>query len=317
MTTKLLAILLTLLSCTCHAAVSSYPADIIILPNDGQKPILELIQNAVESVWICSYNLSDKKIINSLCTAKQCGVDVRVMLEGKQYGNSTVNIESAKKLIRAGITFSWSNPQFILTHANYIIVDHCKILLMTLDLTESIIHDRGYGVFISDQEIIREAEAVFIADWQKKEHIPAYSGILLCPDNSTQGIIELISNTKKKLWIQAHLLQDEEIIKSIIEAKNRGVSLRIILAETTPLSNDINLETQKYLSQYGISIKLQSIPSLHNTMMLFDEKIAFVGSQGLDAQSLNDNREMGIVIIYPQAIKRLKWIFSYDWKEGR
>jgi len=317
MTIKLLTILLILLPCICHAEVvpslSSYPVDVIILPNDGQKPILELIQNAVESVWICSYNLSDKKIINSLCTAKQCGVDVRVMLEGKQYGNSTINIESAKKLIGAGIVFSWSNPQFILTHANYIIVDHCKILLLTLDLTESLVRNRGYGVFISNLEIIREVEDVFVADWQKKEHIPAYSGILLCPDNSTQGIIELISNTKKKLWIQTHLLQDEEIMESIIEAKKRGVRLRIILAKATPLTNDINLKTQQYLSKYGISIKLQSIPSPH-TMMLFDEKIAFVGSQGLNTRSLNDNREMGIVITYPQAIKRLKWIFLHDWK---
>ncbi|MDI6781736.1 MAG: phospholipase D-like domain-containing protein [bacterium] len=319
MITKLLALsLILLLPYSCHAGVvpSPYPADIIVLPNDGQKPILELIRNATESVWMCSYKLSDKKIISSLCIAKQCGVDVRVMLEGKPYGSSTVNTEAANKLVGAGITFSWSNPQFTITNANYIIIDHRKIVLLTLDLTEeSLAQYRGYGVFIGDPKVVREAEAVFIADWQKhekKEYASACPCMLISPDNSRQRLLEIISNSKKKIWIQAYLLQDEEIIGCLIEAKRRRVNIKIILAEAAPLVNDINLKTKKYLSNQGISVKLQRTPCPQGIMMLIDEKIAFVGSQGLDTQSLNDYREMGVVITHSQVIKRLKWMFSHD-----
>lgn len=322
MIAKLLALsLILLLPCSCYARdlpspaklVSSYPVDMIVLPNDGQKPILELIQNATESVWVCSYELSDKKIISSLCTAKQCGVDVRVMLEGKPYGSSTVNTDSANKLIGAGITFNWSNPQFTLSHANYIIIDHRKVALITLDLTESsLTRYRGYGIFISDPRVVHEAESVFIADWQKKEYTPVCPYMLISPDNSRQKLLEIISNAKKKIWIQTHLLQNEEITDSLIEAKRRGVNIRIILSEATPLINDINLKTQRYLFNQGIRIKLQKAPYPYGTMMLVDEKIAFVGSQGLDTQSLNDNREMGIVIASSQAIKRLRWMFLHD-----
>ncbi|MEK7813363.1 MAG: phospholipase D-like domain-containing protein [Candidatus Desantisbacteria bacterium] len=316
MIARLLALLLILvLPCNCHAVVvpSSYPADIIVLPNDGQKPILELIQGASESVWVCSYELSDKKIVSSLCTAKQCGVDVRVMLEGKPYGSSTINTESAKKLIGAGIAFSWSNPQFTITNANYIIVDHRKIVLLTLDLTEeSLAQYRGYGIFIGDPKVVREAEAVFIADWQKKEYSSACPSILISPDNSRQRLLELIASAKKKIWIQAHLLQDEAIMDCLIEAKRRGVNIRITLAEAAPLVQDINLKTQRYLSNQKISVKLQRTSYPHGTMMLIDERIALVGSQGLDAQSLNDYREMGVIITHPRVIKRLKWMFSHD-----
>ncbi len=316
MITKIIALLLILLlPYSCHAGVlsSPYPADIIVLPNDGQKPILELIQNATESVWMCSYELSDKKIVSSLCTAKQCGVDVRVMLEGKPYGTSTVNTESANKLIGAGIAFSWSNPQFTITNANYIIIDHRKIVLLTLDLTEeSLTQYRGYGIFISDPKVVREAEAVFIADWQKKEYAPACPSMLISPDNSRQKLLEIISNAKKKIWIQTHLLQDEEIIGCLIGAKRRGVNIKIILAESIPIVKGINLKTQKYLSTQGINVKLQRTPYPHGIMMLIDEKIALVGSQGLDTQSLNDYREMGVVITHPAAIKRLKGMFSYN-----
>lgn len=315
MITKILAVfIMILLSCICHAddSPSPYSADVIVLPNDGRKPILDLIQNAVESVWVCSYELLDEKIIDSLRIAKQCGVDVRVMLEGKPYGSSTVNTGSAKKLIGTGISFSWSNPQFTLTHANYIIVDHRKILLMTIDLTESsIIRNRGYGVFIDDPRVISEAEAIFLADWQKKEYTPVCPGMLFC-DNSRQGLIELISNAKKKIWIQTYLMQDEEIMESIVEAKKRGVSLKIICSEATPLVNDINLKAQKYLSSHEISIKLQQTLSPYSTLMFLDEKIVFIGSQGLDTKSLNNNREMGIIITCPQAIKRLKGMFLHD-----
>ncbi|MBI4778045.1 hypothetical protein HY792_03905 [Candidatus Desantisbacteria bacterium] len=316
MITKLLTLSLILLlpySCLAGVVPSPYPADVIVLPGDGQKPILELIQNATESIWVCTYELSDKKIISSLAAAKQCGVDVRVMLEGKPYGSSTVNTETAKKLIGAGIAFSWSNFQFILTHANYIIIDHRKVALITLDLTESSLAQyRGYGIFISDPKVAGEAEAVFIADWQKKEYIPVCPCMLISPDNSKQKLLEIISCAKKKIWIQAHLLQNEEIMDSIIEAKRRGVNIKIILAEATPSANDINLKTQRYLSKQGIRIEFQRTPYPHGTMMLIDERIAFVGSQGLDTQSLEDNREMGIVITSSNAIKRLKWMFSHD-----
>ncbi|MBU0702165.1 hypothetical protein KKE26_12890 [bacterium] len=313
--------LFVLLPYICHAVVvpSPYPADVIVLPDDGQKSILELIQNAAESVWVCSYELSDKKIISSLCTARQCGVDVRVMLEGNPYGSSTVNAESAKKLIGAGIAFSWSNPQFTSTHANYIIIDHRKIVLITLGLTESNFSQyRGYGIFIGDPRVVTETEAVFVADWQKKGYVPVCQSMFISPDNSRQRLLDLISNAKKKIWIQAHLLQDEEVMDSLIEAKRRGVNIKIILAEETPsttilsLVNDINLKTQRYFSKQGIRIKLQQTPCPQGTMMIVDEKIAFIGSQGLDTQSLNDNREMGVVIAYSRAIKRLKWIFSHD-----
>ncbi len=316
MIARLLALsLILVLSCICHAGVvpSSYPADIIVLPNDGQKPILELIQNAAESVWVCSYELSDKKIISSLCTAKQCGVDVRIMLEGKPYGSSTVNTESAKKLIEAGIAFSWSNPQFTITNANYIIIDHRKLILLTLDLTEeSLAQYCGYGIFVGDPTAVREAEAIFIADWQKKEYAPTCPCMIISPDNSRQRLLELIASAKKKIWIQAHLLQDEEIMDCLIEAKIRGVNIKITLAEAVPLVHDINLKTQRYLSNQKISVKLQRISYPHGTMMLIDERIAFIGSQGLDTQSLNDYREMGVVITHPRVIKRLKWMFSHD-----
>jgi phosphatidylserine/phosphatidylglycerophosphate/cardiolipin synthase-like enzyme len=310
MIAKLLALsIILLLSHSCLAGVvpSIYPADIIVSPGDGQKSILELIQNATESVWICSYELSDKKIISSLATAKQCGVDVRVMLEGKPCGSSTVNTESAKKLLGAGITFSWSNPQFTITNANYIIIDHRKIVLLTIDLTESSLTQYcGYGVFISDPKVVREAEAIFIADWQKKEYTITCPCMLISPDNSSQGLLEIISIAKKKIWLKTHLLQNEGIMDSLIEAKRRGVDIMVILSKEKPLVNDINLKAQRYLSNQKIRVKLQRTPYPRGTVMLIDEKTVFVGSQGLDTRSLNDNREMGIVLTHPQAIKRLK-----------
>jgi phosphatidylserine/phosphatidylglycerophosphate/cardiolipin synthase-like enzyme len=294
---------------------SSYPAEVIVLPNDGKRAIIKLLESAVESIWICCYMLSDEDIIDSLCGARKCGVDVRVMLEGQPYGNKTINYSTAKKLIEANIEFSWSNPKFALTHAKYIIIDHRKLLLMTFNLCESVfLNNREYGVLIHDLKAVKEMEAIFNVDWQRKEYIPVSSSLILSPENARKRLIKLINSAKKKIWVQMLVMEDEEIMDALIEAKTRGVKIRVLLAE--PKKIETNATAEKYLKKHKILVKFQHKPFLHAKMMLFDNKVAFVGSQNITVQSLDDNREVGIIIKYPKAVRRLKWMFFKDWRKG-
>ena len=56
---------------------------------------------------------------------------------------------------------------------------------------------------------------------------------------------------------------------------------------------------------------------IHAKMISVDEKIAFVGSENFSETSLNDNRELGIILTDKAIINSLSDIFIQDWKLAR
>jgi cardiolipin synthase A/B len=52
---------------------------------------------------------------------------------------------------------------------------------------------------------------------------------------------------------------------------------------------------------------------MHAKIIVMDNKIAFVGSENISEQSLDQNRELGILVADPSALNRLQTTFQYDW----
>jgi cardiolipin synthase A/B len=52
-------------------------------------------------------------------------------------------------------------------------------------------------------------------------------------------------------------------------------------------------------------------------MLLADGQLAFVGSENFSATSLDDNRELGIMIADPTALATLNQTFQQDWSSAQ
>ncbi|EQD32537.1 phospholipase D, partial [mine drainage metagenome] len=70
------------------------------------------------------------------------------------------------------------------------------------------------------------------------------------------------------------------------------------------------------LVRHGVDIRLLKRPYLHAKLILTATR-AFIGSQNLNRTSLEQNREVGILIRNPVVLKRLRKQFAKDWAHGR
>jgi cardiolipin synthase A/B len=52
---------------------------------------------------------------------------------------------------------------------------------------------------------------------------------------------------------------------------------------------------------------------MHAKIIVVGNKEAFVGSENISAQSLHQNRELGIIVSDPSVSNTLQTTFQYDW----
>lgn len=293
-----------------------YPARLFIEPDDGRAPIIEAIRAARGSIDLACYLFSDGQIIDELIKAQERGVRVRVILEREPYRGSPVNYKTRKKLEAAGIHFKWASSIFALMHAKVIIIDKTRALVMTLNLSRSAFtKNREYGVLIENPDIAGEIGRIFEADWKEKGYRSREPNLIISPENSRRKLTTLILRTKRRLWLQQLLLEDNEIMEALREAAGRGVEIKVLLAD--PMRVEGNLAARRYLEEFGIGVRFQYRPKLHAKFIDFDGECVFVGSQNLSSQSLDLNREIGILLVDKESILKLEETFLKDWERGK
>ena len=104
----------------------------VIIPGDKYK-IVDQIDSAQESIYMEMYTLTDEDVIGSLISAKERGVDVKVILDNGQEYNKDAYIT----LGGSGVSVEWSDPQFKITHSKLMIIDNETVVLGSPNFTHS------------------------------------------------------------------------------------------------------------------------------------------------------------------------------------
>jgi phosphatidylserine/phosphatidylglycerophosphate/cardiolipin synthase-like enzyme len=52
---------------------------------------------------------------------------------------------------------------------------------------------------------------------------------------------------------------------------------------------------------------------IHAKVIIIDRKAAFIGSINFSKYSIDRNRELGIIVMDPEIIRRLEDVFNRDW----
>jgi cardiolipin synthase len=72
-------------------------------------------------------------------------------------------------------------------------------------------------------------------------------------------------------------------------------------------------EAVKTLTGKGVKVRDISSPYMHAKIIVVDGKKAFVGSVNISKNSLDNNRELGILVSDQQVIQTLEQTFAKDW----
>jgi phosphatidylserine/phosphatidylglycerophosphate/cardiolipin synthase-like enzyme len=289
-------------------------AGLFVEPDDGRQPILEELAAARESISLIVYLLSDDEIIAALEDASARGITVRVMLEQHPFGGGGGQEKLFERLEAAGIQVRWSNPVFRFSHIKTFLIDNRVAIIMNLNLTRSAFtNNRELAVITNRPEDVAEAVAIFAADWER-EGVPTPGSLVVSPTNSRQQLLDLIGRAQSSLDIYAEVVRDPEMLRAIIDAVERGVDVRLVMSGT---AEDSNARDRAWLASSGVRVHVISDPYIHAKMFLADERELFVGSQNLTATSLDQNRELGIILTDAGSIERAGRVFDQDFQAGR
>lgn len=124
----------------------------------GLRLYLSLINRARRSVFITTpYLVCDDEILNSLCSAAECGVDVRIILPGvpdKKYVNFITKSHYCR-LISGGVKIYEFKKGFI--HSKTIVADEEKAVVGTINLDyRSFSETLECGCFFTEKAIVSE-----------------------------------------------------------------------------------------------------------------------------------------------------------------
>ncbi|MFX1517103.1 MAG: phosphatidylserine/phosphatidylglycerophosphate/cardiolipin synthase family protein [Promethearchaeota archaeon] len=109
------------------------------------------------------------------------------------------------------------------------------------------------------------------------------------------------------------------LVRSLIDAKQRGVSIRVQVNEDSD-SDDV---TAYFLSK-GIEVKWMGnsqtstnwLSDTHNKLVIIDDKVTLLSSINFGENAFTNNREAGMVIQSENVADYYATIFQLDWSDG-
>ncbi len=295
---------------------------VFVEPDDGEQVITNAIGSAQKSIWLEIYILSDRNVIRALEDAANRGLDVHVMLEPHPFGGGTSPSKTLDSLAASGIKTQFTNPSFSLTHEKGMIIDGSTVFIMTSNFSRSALggssgnsgyRNREYGIIDTIQQDVLATEEIFMADWNHTNAQFNDPNLVVSPINSRNDFTTLIHSARSTLLIEAEEMNDSDIEQALTNAAQRGVQVEVILPSASTSSGDSNSQGIATIKQSGVQVREDPQLYMHAKIIVVDNKVAFVGSENISAQSLDQNRELGIIVSDPSVLNTLQTTFQNDW----
>jgi phosphatidylserine/phosphatidylglycerophosphate/cardiolipin synthase-like enzyme len=244
------------------------------------------------------------------------------MLEPHPFGGGSSPSKTLDTLAASGIKTQFTNSSFSLTHEKGMIIDDKTVFIMTSNFSRSALggssgssgyRNREYGIIDTIQQDVIATEAIFVADWNRSTVQFNDPNLVVSPINSRNDFTTLINSARSTLMIEAEEMNDSDIEQALVNAAQRGVQVEVILPAAGTTSGDSNSQGIATIKQSGVKVREDPQLYMHAKIIVVDNKVAFVGSENISAQSLDQNRELGSIVSDPSALNTLQTTFQYDW----
>jgi phosphatidylserine/phosphatidylglycerophosphate/cardiolipin synthase-like enzyme len=288
----------------------SIPAEAFVAPTGVQNRMNALIDGAQQSLDVQMYLFTVTALADRIIAAKNRGVAVRVILDPDHEGNANVR----SKLMAANVPTRNAPTLYSFAHAKYLLIDGKAAVIMSMNFNvDAMSSERNYGMITRDPDDLADTKAIFDMDWAGGGGEPPKPADLACtrlivsPNNAKQRLVDFIKSAQTKLDVEAMYVADDGVRAAIVDAKKRGVEVRVIL-ET---SSD-NAEVKALFVANGITVKGAGSFYLHAKLLIVDG-VAFVGSENFSITALTKNRELGAFVFEPGPAAVIQQQFDADW----
>jgi cardiolipin synthase A/B len=293
---------------------SSALLSILIEPTAGMAPIYALVGSARHELDLTMYELEDTRAEQLLAVDATRGVDVRVILNGA--GTGSWNEPAFTYLQGHGVHVRWAASLYALTHQKTLVVDGSVAAIMTLNWTSRYYATmRDVAVIDHRTADIEAIQTTFDADYnQTRVEPPSGAGLVWSPTAALPELLALINGATRELDVENEEMGSATISDALIEAAKRGVNVEVCMTDSSRWSSAFG-----ELTASGVHVRVYALDAplyVHAKVIVRDpgagDQQAFVGSQNFSTESLEYNRELGIVLGSGAVVEQLLAMFRGD-----
>jgi phosphatidylserine/phosphatidylglycerophosphate/cardiolipin synthase-like enzyme len=292
---------------------------LVIEPNAGFSPVYKAINGARHSIDVTMYEFADTTAEHDLAAAAQRGVRVHVILDRRA---RSLNSRAYSYFGAHGVKATWSSASFRYTHQKTVIVDGSEAIIMTANLTSRYYPtSRDFLVVDTNRADVAAITAVFNADFVRHSVRPGDgSDLVWSPTDSQDKLLGLINGARSSLRIYSEEMGDATIEKALIKAAKRGVDVQVC-GENQDGEYDsafgklarAGIHISYYRSSTGFYIHGKVIEADYGS----PQAKMFIGSENFSNTSLNQNRELGLIITGDAVMSAVARTFAADFKNGK
>lgn len=299
------------------------------------KETVKLINNTTTTLDMAVYEWSRiPDIEKAIENAKKRGVQIRVIYEVKENQplreemNNFLNTIENKKSDEIAEDKKLTS---MLMHNKFIISDKKRLMTGSMNFSRT-----GFSGFNANNIVIVDSPS--LAGYYTKEFDQMYSGkfhtlktpldgentftvgttkisAYFSPQDKTveKALVPLVENAQSYIYLPVFVITHKKLTQALIDAKNRGVDVKIILDATSVRSNHT---THEILREAGIPLKTENYAGkVHNKSMIIDDKYVITGSMNFSNSGENRNDENCLVIENSELAKFYKGWFEFIWKK--
>ena len=274
---------------------------LITQPEAGVVPVVKAIKSAKKTIDIFIFRIDRAEIEKALAAAVLRGVQVRALIAHTNRGGEARLRKLEQRLLAAGVLVSRSADDLLRYHAKFMVADSVLYLFgfnfTKLDIDKS----RSFAISTRDRKTVDEARRLFECDVTRQTYTPGRSHLVVSPENARTMLSAFIAGAKRELAIYDLKVYDPSIIKLLKERVQKGVKVRVI---GDMKGKDPGIEERRLPRR------------LHVRAIVSDGTRAFVGSQSLRKDDLENRREVGLIINNPGVARKIMQVFESDWADS-
>ena len=294
--------------------------------SDICREILTSINQSQKTIDMAIYGYSSTpEIENAIKSAIKRGVKIRLVYDLDSKGNNIYpNTLDFVKLIPNNRSDINSPESGNTMHNKFYIFDNKIVITGSANLSHTDMS--GYNsnsiIRIKSEDVAKIYSKEFEQMYNGKFHNSKFATknnkseniqIYFSPQDKaiTNGVLPLIKNAKKYIYISAFIITEKRVTEELINAKNRGVDVKII-------ADALNASTQhskhNILRSSGILVKAENYAGkMHSKSIITDDEYLIIGSMNFSKSGEIRNDENMIVLKNKKAAEFYKKFFLYQW----
>jgi cardiolipin synthase A/B len=273
---------------------------LIVQPDDGLTPLLTALRRARKSIDTTIFRFDRREIEKALADAVARGVTVRALIAHTNRGGEKSLRKLELRLLGAGVIVARTADDLTRYHGKLLVVDRKTVGVLGFNYTGlDILSSRSFGVFARHAKLAQEALKLFEADLGRQPYGAGLAGFLVSPENARPGLAAFIRKARKRLLLYDPKITDGVMIRLLQERARAGVEVKVLgrMPRQVP----------------GLTVRKLPDRRLHVRAIVRDDRQAFLGSQSLRRQELDERREIGVVVSDRRAVARMLRTFEADW----